>query len=101
VAYQRALAFELEAAKIDFAREENIPIFYEDVHIDTRRVDFVIGDCIVELKARSHLLPEDYVQALSYLRASRFRLGLLINFGAEKVEVKRYVNDRGKYNPVE
>jgi GxxExxY protein len=56
----------------------------------------VIGDCIVEIKARKELLPEDYIQTLSYLRASRYRIGLLINFGAAKVEVKRFVNERGR-----
>lgn len=96
VAYQRALAWELEAAGIEFSREENIQVFYKERHVDTRRVDFVIGDCIVEIKARKELLPEDYIQTLSYLRASRYRIGLLINFGAAKVEVKRFVNERGR-----
>lgn len=101
VAYQRALAHELEAAGVQFAREQNIPVFYRGLEIDLRRVDFVIGDCIVEIKARSELLAQDYVQALSYLRASGYRLGLLINFGAEKVQVKRFVNDKAKYRPEE
>lgn len=91
VVYQRALRLELEAAGIDFAREENIPIFYKGQRIDVRRVDFVIGDCIVEIKARKELQKEDYVQALVYLKASDFRLGLLINFGAERVQAKRLV----------
>lgn len=68
-----------------------IGIYYKARHIDTRRVDFVVGDCIVEIKARKEFLKEDYVQALSYLKASDYRLGLLINFGAEKTEVKRLV----------
>jgi GxxExxY protein len=91
VVYQRALAWELEAAGIEFSREENIRIFYKGRHVDTRRIDFVIGDCIVEIKARSELLKEDYVQTLSYLKASEYRVALLINFGAEKLEVKRFV----------
>lgn len=96
VVYQRALALELQAANVDFEREAKIPVFYKERQIDTRRVDFVVEDCIVEIKARSVLLPEDYVQTLSYLKASGYRLGLLINFGADKVEVKRMRNDRGR-----
>lgn len=88
---------ELQAAGIEFSREENIKIYYKGKHIDTRRVDFVIGDCIVEIKARKALLPEDYVQTLNYLKASRFRVALLINFGGSKVEFKRLINERGKY----
>jgi GxxExxY protein len=96
VVYQRALALELQAAGIDFTREENIQLYYKGLHLDTRRVDFVIGDCIVEIKARKELLPEDYIQTLSYLKASEYPVALLINFGTNKVEVKRFVNDRGK-----
>ena len=97
VVYQRALALELQSAGVEFVREEKIPVYYKDRQIDTRRVDFVAGDCIVEIKARKELLPEDYIQTLSYLRASRFRVALLINFGAEKVEVKRLMNERGRH----
>ncbi|MCX6344415.1 MAG: GxxExxY protein [Armatimonadetes bacterium] len=94
VVYQRALALELEAAGIEFTREVNVPVFYKGKHIDTRRVDFVIGDCIVEIKARKELLPEDLIQTLSYLRASGYKVALLLNFGAQKLEIKRFANDR-------
>lgn len=94
VVYQRALAIELEALGLDFAREENIRIFYKGKHIDTRRVDFVIEDCIVEIKARKELLPEDFIQTLSYLKASEYRLALLINFGSERAQVKRLINEK-------
>lgn len=97
VVYQRALAMEFEVAGIDFTREENVPVIYKGEHIDTRRVDFVIEDCIVEIKARRELLPEDPIQTLNYLKASRYRLALLVNFGASKIEVKRFVNERGRY----
>ncbi|MBI2841784.1 MAG: GxxExxY protein [Armatimonadetes bacterium] len=101
VVYQRALAWELEALGIDFAREENVPIFYKDRHIDTRRVDFVISDCIVELKARREMLKEDSVQTVSYLKASKYPVALLINFGAERVQVKRFVGIRNSAETAE
>ena len=91
VTYQRCLALELQALGLDFVREENIPIYYRGNHVDTRRVDFVVEDCIVEIKARKELLKEDFMQALVYLKASNYRLGLLINFGAEKIQAKRLV----------
>ena len=97
VVYQRALELELQAAGVEFAREESVPVFYKRMHIDTRRVDFVVGDCIVEIKARSEFLPEDYVQTLSYLKASRYRIALLLNFGAEKLEMKRLINELGRH----
>lgn len=97
VIYQRALALELEAAGLEFMREVDIPVFYKGKKIDKRRVDFVIGDCIIEIKARAILQPEDYIQTLSYLKASRYRMALLINFGSEKAEVKRLINEKGRH----
>lgn len=97
VVYQRALALELQAAGVEFVREEKVPVYYKGKQIDTRRVDFVAGDCIVEIKARKEFLPEDFIQTLSYLKASRYRIALLINFGAQKIEVKRFMNERGRH----
>lgn len=96
VVYQRALSLELQAAGVEHEREVDIKVYYKGKHIDTRRVDFVVGDCIVEIKARRELLPEDFVQTLNYLKASSFRVALLINFGGEKVDTRRFVNDLGK-----
>ena len=96
VTYQRALAKELAARGLDFSREVDVPIHYKGEKIDTRRVDFVVEDCVVEIKARSELLPQDFVQAVSYLMASGYRLGLLINFGAKSAEFRRFVNTKRK-----
>jgi GxxExxY protein len=97
VVYQRALRLELEAAGVERSREVDVKIYYKGRHIDTRRVDFVVGNCIVEIKARRELLPGDFVQTLNYLRASEFRVALLINFGAEKAHLKRLVNDKKRW----
>ena len=49
-------------------------------------------ECLVEIKAKSEFDPEDYVQALSYLKASGYEVGLLVNFGTRRAEIKRLVN---------
>jgi len=92
VLYQRALALELQAAGLEFSREVKIPVYYRGKEIGIRRVDFVVEKCMVEVKAKAILSDEDYIQTLSYLRASGFRVGLLVNFGAKKVEIRRLVN---------
>ena len=89
---QRALALELQAAGLEFEREVKVPIIYKGHQIDTRRAGFVVEDVMVEIKARSQLAPEDYVQALNYVKASGFKLGLLLNFGARRLQIKRLVN---------
>ena len=94
IIYQRALALELMAAGIDHTREEWIDIHYRDQMIGRQRVDFVVGQVMLEIKASSELPREDYVQATSYLKASGYRLGLLINFGKERIEVHRLMWDQ-------
>ncbi len=96
VLYQRALALELPAHGVEFTREVWIDVYYKDQRIGRKRVDFVAGDAtgnvMVEIKAKSALEPVDFMQTLSYLKASGFKIGLLINFGAAKLEVKRIAN---------
>jgi GxxExxY protein len=70
VVYQRALMLELQGANLEFGREAEIKVYYKGKHIDTRRVDFVIEDCIVEIKAHKEFLSEDFIQTLPYLKAS-------------------------------
>ena len=92
VTYQRALSIELETLGLDFNREVKIPIYYKGKQIDSRRVDFVIEDVLVEIKAKSEFAPEDFVQILGYLKASGIEVGLLLNFGSKTLGIKRFVN---------
>ena len=92
VFYQRALAREFAARGIDHSREVNIPIFFKGERLGTKRIDFIVEDVLVEIKARAAFEDRDVVQALSYLRASGRRIGLLLNFGAPRVEIKRLIH---------
>ena len=95
VIYQRALAWEMRQAGLDFAREIEQDIFYKDLPepIGTRRADFVVeGKVLVELKALAQLEAVHLAQALNYLRAYRLEVGLLINFGAKSLEFKRLIS---------
>lgn len=93
VIYQRALAIELTEASIPYRRELEMPIFYKDHNIGSRRVDFYVDDCVsVELKAISQLEDVHLAQAINYLEAYDLEVGLLINFGARSLQYKRVVN---------
>ena len=96
VIYQRALALELEAYGLDHEREVWINVHFKDLVVGRLRVDFVIGDetgsVLVEIKAHSKTKKVFYVQALSYLRASGYKIGLLLNFGRVKLDIKRLAN---------
>ncbi len=87
VTYQRALALELQAREIPFEREARAPVAYRQRQIDARRVDFVIDGCIVELRSEPEVSRFQLARSLSYLKASRYQVALVINFGGEKPEV--------------
>ena len=93
VIYQRALAIELAKRGVVFAREVDMPIFYDNQQIGTRRVDFLVEDkVIVELKALIKLEDVHLAQAINYLEAYRLEIGLLLNFGARSLEFRRVIN---------
>jgi GxxExxY protein len=90
VIYQRALAIELTYEGLNFEREKELPIFYRDERIGTRRVDFFVEELIMlELKAVICLEDVHLAQAMNYLEAYGMQVGLLINFGARSLEFKR------------
>ncbi len=94
VFYQRAMSKEVQASGQEHAREVWIDVFYKGEKLGRKRVDFVIDVCMVETKAKAALEPVDFVQTLSYLKASGYEIGLLINFGGPKLEVKRLINTK-------
>ena len=92
VIYQRALALELSGYNLEFSREVWIDVHYRDHVIGRKRVDFIIEDVMVEIKAREAIEAVHVIQALSYLRASGYPIGLLLNFGAKSLEIKRLIH---------
>ena len=97
VIYQRALEIEMQMARIEFVREFEMPIFYRETQIGTRRVDFLVeGKISVELKAITKLEDVHYAQAINYLEAYNLEIGLLISFGEMSLNFKRLTNKKFK-----
>lgn len=95
VIYQRALDKEMIRQGLSFAREFEMPIFYKEDQIGTRRVDFLIDGVVsVELKALVKLEEVHLAQAINYLEAYNLEIGMLINFGAKSLEFKRLINSK-------
>lgn len=95
VIYQRALAIELQLNDLSFEREKNIPIYYRDERIGTRRADFFVEEKIMlELKAVIEMTDAHLAQAINYLEAYNMEIGLLINFGAKSLQFKRVHNNK-------
>ena len=92
VIYQRALEIEFQKEGLKFEREKEMDIIYEENLIGARRVDFLIdNDIMVELKALTKLEEVNVAQLINYIEAYKVKIGLLVNFGAKSLEVKRYI----------
>ena len=96
-AYQAALTYELQKAGIQFEKEKELPVYYEDIMLDVGfRCDFIIdGRLIIECKAVKELTEIDKAQLLNYLKLTNLQVGLLINFNVLilKNGIKRLVNN--------
>lgn len=94
--YREALAIEFEARAIPFRREASLKIAYRDIVLSmTYRADFLcFENVIVEVKALARLSSNEEAQIINYLRASRIERGLLLNFGASRLEHRRFVLSR-------
>jgi len=91
VIYQRSLALELPVYGLEFEREVWMDVMYKDRKVGKKRVDFVIEDVMVEIKAKGAIEEVDIIQTLSYLKASGFQVGLLLNFGTKALGIKRLI----------
>jgi GxxExxY protein len=95
--YRDCLAHELRVQNLSVERDVGLPVRYKEIEFDTAyRADLIVArSLIVELKAVDKLLPLHTAQLLSYLRLSRLKIGLLINFNTAKLVdgVKRVVNN--------
>ncbi|MEK7719161.1 MAG: GxxExxY protein [Bacteroidota bacterium] len=97
VIYQRSLVIELRKAELNFKRELAMPLYYDNVKIGTRRVDFLVeATVMVELKAVKVLEDVHLAQGLNYLVAYKLDKGLLLNFGARSLEIKRLRHPKNK-----
>lgn len=92
--YAEALAMEFAKADIPYEKEKKLPVYYEDKPMNKYfRADFVcFNSIIIELKATKFLIDADHRQTMNNVKATKFRLGLLVNFGTTSLTYKRIVN---------
>ena len=90
--YERALAMELTATGLAVKTQHPIQVRYKGQAVGDYFADLVVEDrVLLELKACRALAPEHEAQILNYLKATGIKVGLLINFGQPKVQIKRFV----------
>ena len=91
--YQEALAIELGLRRIPFRREVKLPVSYKGQPLLTSfYADFICFDSlVVELKALANMSGTEEAQLINYLKATRYKVGLLLNFGARSLQHRRLV----------
>jgi GxxExxY protein len=92
--YENALAVELRKAGMKVQQQHDVKVTYQGIVVGEYTADLLVeGHVVVELKAVTRLEPIHGAQCLNYLRATDLPVGLLLNFGNPKLEVKRVVNN--------
>lgn len=100
--YQKAIEIELKKENINYETEKTFKVVYYKEDVGSFRLDMVIDKkVIVEIKAVEHLPKVFREQLISQLRASPYELGLLVNFGAPKLEYIRVIRSKDiRLNPL-
>jgi len=90
--YQRSLELEFKENGLNIDREYTIPVYFKDMLVGKRRLDFVVNKkVVVEIKARPYLHDSDFIQLRNYLIMAKLEIGLLMNFGSTSVQYKRCI----------
>ncbi len=90
-AYEACLSRELSFRGIDHKRQVSLPVEYRGLQVECGyRLDLVIANVIIEVKAVQKVLPIHRAQVLTYLKLTGYRLGLLINFNVEVLRAGIY-----------
>jgi GxxExxY protein len=98
--YHKALAHELTKAGIEYISEARLQVQYDGIVLGDYIADFVVNKrVVVELKAVDQLIKAHEIQLVNYLTAIRYDVGLLINFGGQKIQVRRKFRELNRPRP--
>lgn len=99
VYYQRAMIIDLKEKGFKCSKEVSMPVYFKGQKIGRQRVDLLVDETIlVELKAIPQIYDSHLGQAFNYLTMFNLDIGLLINFGARKLQFKRVYNKNNRVN---
>ncbi|MBC8278373.1 MAG: GxxExxY protein [FCB group bacterium] len=91
--YEKALLITLEEKGLKAKSQVKLDVYFHEAIVGEFFADIIVEDkVILELKTVKMLAPEHQAQLINYLKATRYKLGLLINFGKRKIEYKRLYN---------
>lgn len=92
IVYQKALEIALKNQHIPYEREKRLTVVYQEKNVGVYIPDFVIDNkVIVEIKAMEMLPYKASVQLSYYLKTTGYRVGILLNFGSRRLQVRRRI----------
>lgn len=96
--YHKALCLEFKSKNISFNDKKRLKVSYKNIDIGIYEPDFIIEDkIIVEIKSMLQLPKVTENQLYYYLRGTDYKLGYLVNFGTEKLDIRRRIYDRARF----
>ncbi|MBQ0022283.1 MAG: GxxExxY protein [Prevotellaceae bacterium] len=92
--YQEAMARELSLRGVEFEREKLLRTYYKGQLMDkVYQADFISNNIIVEFKSVSTIIADHRAQLFNYMRITKLRRGILVNFGEDHFHAERYIYD--------
>lgn len=92
--YENSMAKELKCKNLKVDQQKKISVFYKNENVGEYYADlFVEDEVIVELKAIKQLTEIHEAQLMNYLKSTKKKVGLLLNFGTTRIQIKRLVNN--------
>ena len=96
--YEKCLLIELEKASLNYEAQKPLTVYYDNEIVGQFVTDIIVEDkIIIELKSVRQIIKAHEIQLVNYLVATKKEVGLLLNFGETKVEVKRKVRNLSYY----
>lgn len=95
----RALFKELKNRGLKVESQKRIDIYYKGDKIGAYIPDFLVNDTVLlEIKCKPYVTREDLRQFWLYLKGSNYSLGLLVNFGSDKLDIRRRIYEKARFS---
>lgn len=92
--YEKCLMIELKKAGLNAVSQKELQVYYDNEIVGEFKADIIVENCIIiELKSVRRIMMAHELQLVNYLTATKKDVGLIINFGERKVEIKRKVRE--------
>ena len=92
IIYHRSMKIECEKMGLNYKSEKPVDIYYDNHNVGTYVTDLIVNDkVLIELKAVSQILDIHKAQLLHYLKCTGIRIGLILNFGSQSLQIKRMI----------